>query len=143
MGYSKDRLDNIYDKTGGYCHICHKKIARRNYGKTGRRGAWQVDHSNPRANGGSDSLNNFFAACVSCNASKGAKSTRSQRRKNGKVRSPYSQKEKQAIIHENTVLGSGTGLIAGAIAGGVRGGVIGAVIGGILGSMIEPEQENA
>lgn len=32
------RLRKIYDKTDGYCHICHKKLAFSNHGITGAKG---------------------------------------------------------------------------------------------------------
>ncbi len=72
MGYTDDELNYIYDKTGGYCNWCEKKIAFRNYGRVGERGAWEVDHSNPLALGGTDYLRNLVPACIPCNRSKGA-----------------------------------------------------------------------
>ena len=64
MKFEKSQLDSIYRRTTGYCHLCHVKLARRNYGKTGMKGAWQVEHSVPRSKGGTDHFNNLFAACV-------------------------------------------------------------------------------
>ncbi len=77
--YSADRLNDIYDKTDGRCHICREKLSWSNYGEPGNSGAWEVDHSNPRVNCGTDRLTNLYAACIPCNRSKGSKSTRSQR----------------------------------------------------------------
>ena len=74
MGYSKEKLHEIYDRTTGYCHICHKKLAFKNYSSVGSRGAWEVEHSKPRAKGGSDNLKNLYPACIFCNRSKGKKS---------------------------------------------------------------------
>ena len=52
MGWSNDILNKVYDKTGGYCYHCGKKLAWKNYGISKARGAWEVDHSNPLSKGG-------------------------------------------------------------------------------------------
>ena len=89
------RSEKGYDKTDGRCHICHRKVFWSKYGFVNLRGAWEVDHSNPRANGGSDRLSNLFPACISCNRSKGSKSTRTQRAKHGFTKAPESKKTKE------------------------------------------------
>lgn len=71
MGYTNDELNYVYDKTGGYCHYCGKKLAWKNYGQVGERCAWEVDHSVPKVLGGTDYLRNLWPACISCNRSKG------------------------------------------------------------------------
>lgn len=73
---NRDTLAYIYDKTDGYCYHCGKKIAWSNYGQSGRRGAWEVDHSKPRSRGGTDHLNNLVPSCIPCNRSKGSMTTR-------------------------------------------------------------------
>lgn len=70
MGYSDEELSYIYDKTGGYCWHCGKKLAWKNYGRPSERGAWEVDHSNPVSRGGTDYLQNLVPACIECNRSK-------------------------------------------------------------------------
>ena len=67
MAYSDEELSYIYDKNDGYCWHCGKKIDFVNYGKVGRKGAWEIDHSNPR---GVDDLRNWVPACIGCNRSK-------------------------------------------------------------------------
>lgn len=62
--WDEERLRKVYDKTEGYCYHCDKKIAWTNYGRPGRRGAWEVDHSIPRSAGGTDHLNNLMPSCV-------------------------------------------------------------------------------
>lgn len=79
MPYSAEELNYIYDKTGGYCEYCDKKLAFKNYGMLGERGAWEVDHSNPRCRGGTDYLRNLFPACIDCNRNKGIRTGRSMR----------------------------------------------------------------
>lgn len=46
MPYSRSQLRRIYDRTSGYCHLCHKKLAFTNYGRYGAKGVWEVEHSN-------------------------------------------------------------------------------------------------
>jgi hypothetical protein len=52
MAFNEAELNQIYDRTTGRCHICHKKLAFRNYGAVGVRAAWEVEHSIPQAKGG-------------------------------------------------------------------------------------------
>lgn len=134
MAFDKQRQDEIYKRTDGYCHICRKKLARKNYGKPGTRGAWEVEHSNSKAKGGSDRLNNLYPACVSCNRSKQDKSTRSARQKHGFKAAPLSKAKKQG----NAI----TGALSGAFLGlkfGLPGAVAGAAVGALVGSKFEPK----
>ena len=73
MTFSDDDLNDIYDKNGGCCWHCGKKLAFSNYGIVGARGAWEVDHSSPF---GVDDLRNWEPACVPCNRSKQDLTTR-------------------------------------------------------------------
>lgn len=70
MGYSYEEISYIFNKTNGYCRFCKKQLAFSNYGKRNARGGWEVEHSNPRANGGTDHGRNLYAACWSCNLKK-------------------------------------------------------------------------
>jgi len=75
MAYSNDDLNDIYDKTGGRCACCGKKLAFINYGLGGgarAKGRWEVAHGRPRALGGSDGFRNLWPMCVDCNRSMGA-----------------------------------------------------------------------
>ena len=83
---TKEALDYIYRKTNGYCYHCGKKIARKNYGKTRVRGAWEVEHGNPKSRGGVDDRRNWFPSCVSCNRKKGTMTTTEFRRQMEKAR---------------------------------------------------------
>jgi len=94
MAFTKEQLNRIYEKTNGKCHICRKKLAHGNYGVAGTRGAWEVEHSKPRSNGGTDHGNNLFAACISCNRSKSNGSTKAAREKHGYKCAPFSETQK-------------------------------------------------
>lgn len=126
------RLNEIYDRTGGYCHICHKKLAFQNYGAFGRRGAWEIEHSVPRALGGTDRLCNLYPACISCNRLKQQASTRAARCRNGQTRAPLSAERRKQRKNENTWIGTGLGFVLGAPLGGL-GALLGPIIGGYLG----------
>ena len=74
--YSDRTLNRIFDKNGGHCWHCGKQLAWSNYGRKRARGAWEVDHSIARYNGGTDQINNLVPSCISCNRSKGPMNTR-------------------------------------------------------------------
>jgi len=93
MSFKNEVLNSVFDKTAGRCHLCRKSLAFSKYGKHGTRGAWHIEHSHPKALGGTDHLNNLFPACISCNLEKGTESTRTIRRKHGLRRAPYSKTE--------------------------------------------------
>ncbi|MDR3669173.1 MAG: HNH endonuclease [Ignavibacteriaceae bacterium] len=107
----------IYDRTTGYCHICRKKLSFGNYGLIGQKGAWEIEHSNPKSLGGSDRFHNLYASCISCNRRKNNKSTLSVRREHGLSRAPLSNIKRKEVKKVNS--------IAGAIIGGVVGSVMG------------------
>jgi hypothetical protein len=134
--YDSAILDSIYAKTGGYCHLCHKKLSRVNYGNSSGKGAWHVEHSLAKASGGTNHLNNLFAACISCNIEKGTRSARSVRMSKGKTGVPMSvaQRKRAQAKEDNTV----TGILAGGLLG-LRFGAFGALVGGIVGGIIGSE----
>lgn len=138
--FDNTKLDKIFSKTDGKCHLCGKKLCYSNYGKLEGRGKWEVEHSIPKAEGGTDNLNNLYAACVSCNRSKGKQSTRSARVKNGRTRAPYSANKKENIKKYNTLGGSllGFGLTA-LVTSNPVGLVIGAVTGSLIGNSFNPD----
>ena len=139
MKKDNKRLNAIYDKTNGYCHICHKKIAFSNYGLNGAKGAWHIDHSIPRAKGGSDHLNNLYPACIPCNLYKKDSSNSTIRRVHGNKRAPFSKNKLERIKSENTA----KGIVAGASIGlllGPGGAFIGGLVGGIIGNDTSPKK---
>ncbi len=128
MRFSDADLRMIYDRTSGKCHICGKQVAFTNYGLFEKKGCWEVEHSNARARGGTDRLNNLYPACISCNRSKGAVTTRAARAREGRTRAPLSREKRAEARSENAVLrgllsffgtaavaGPGWGIIAGAV----------------------------
>ncbi len=70
MPFSDDVINVVYDKNDGYCYYCGKKLSFANYGEVGARGSWHIDHSRPKAKGGSDYLRNLVPACIDCNLGK-------------------------------------------------------------------------
>ena len=139
MVFTNEQLNNIYDRTTGYCHICHKKVAFKNYGKFGERGAWEVEHSNPQAKDGTNRLTNLYPACISCNRSKQASSTRSVRAANGKSHAPLSATKRKHAKLGNAVAGSIIGAtVVNALIPGL--GILGALVGANAGHKKNPDK---
>jgi len=124
------RRRQIYDRTGGRCHLCDKKLAFKNYGSPGARAAWNVDHSRARARGGSDRLSNLLPACISCNSSKQARPNRAIRRRNGVAAKPPSRVDRR-LTKARKQFGA-----FGAVVGLAAGGLPGAFVGGVLGAAL-------
>jgi hypothetical protein len=141
MIYTQRDLRRIYDRTTGYCHICRKKLALKNYGRLGARAAWEVEHSNPRACGGTDRYSNLYAACISCNRSKGAASTSCARREFGQTRAPLSRDNRASAKAGNAFAGGFWGLVAGAVLRLTPGGlIVTTVLGAIAGAQADPDE---
>ena len=134
----RDRLDRIFSRTDGHCHICHKRLCFGNYAAIGKRGAWEIEHSRPRSRGGTDHLNNLYAACVSCNRSKGNGTTASAGSGNGYRAAPLSEKRK----NRNAWTGGTVGALAFLFVPPplrLVALVAGAAVGALLGHDYEPE----
>jgi 5-methylcytosine-specific restriction endonuclease McrA len=127
--YSNDRLNSIFDRTDGKCHLCHRKLSFSSYGVRGAFGAWQVDHSVPLAHGGSENLNNLFAACTACNLLKGTRCTATVRRWLGTQRAPLSLRRKKVEDRANMLMITIVGASVGASMLGRRGVLVGALAG--------------
>src|SRR2546422_7786095 len=69
--FNPEDLEDVFEKTRGYCRYCGKQLAWSNYGRVGERGAWEVEHSIPISRGGTNYFRNLWAACVDCNTEKG------------------------------------------------------------------------
>lgn len=139
MTFTDDELDRIYARTGGDCHLCGGRLARSNYGRMGRRGAWEVDHSKAQAAGGSHHGNNLFPAHISCNRSKQANSSRAVRQQNGLQCAPPSTARRKRVRAQNTAAG---GLI-GAGFGYILGGPVVALLLGTMGLVAGHESDPA
>lgn len=139
MARTKEELRKIYNRTSGYCHICHKKLALKNYGCFDERGAWEIEHSNPKVNGGTNRSNNLYAACITCNRSKGANTTCAARMCHGKTRAPLCvEKRKTAKLVNGLVYGGG-GAAIGSLFGPV-GTLVGAALGARKGYKKNPDR---
>ncbi len=135
----RERLQKIYRKTDGNCHICHGKLSFSNYSSPGSRGAWEVEHSVPKSKGGSDNLNNLFAAHISCNREKGTLNTKTARSYYGNSRAPYSKSKKKIIRSKNTAAGAIIGGLIGSFLG-PEGTILGAGIGAAIGNGTSPKK---
>jgi len=135
MAYDNDTLNQIYDRTNGRCHICGKKLSFVNYARPRRRGAWEVEHSNPKVKGGTNYLRNLFPACINCNREKGTIATRTARTWHGRKRAPLSKEKKKKAKRSNAIIGGVVGGLFGLIAGpwGVAAGVA-------IGHSIDPDK---
>jgi len=138
MTYDTKTLRRIYDRTSGYCHLCGKKLSFSNYAYPRRKGAWEVEHSNPRVSGGSDGLNNLFPACIQCNRAKGSYTTRTARSWHGRRRAPLSREGRKKTKRLNAIAGGAIGGLLGALAG-PWGAVIGAAVGAGIGKSLNPD----
>lgn len=139
MSFTEEQLNGIYDRTSGYCHICHKKVAFKNYGQQGAKGAWEVEHSVPRAKGGTNHLNNLYPACIPCNRAKGTRCTKSVRAENGVSKAPLSVTSRQKAKNENALAGGVIGGTLGSVFGPL-GVVIGAALGAKIGNSSNPDR---
>ncbi len=139
MAFTNEKLNLIFDRTDGCCHICRKKLNFQNYGMFGKQGDWEVEHSKPKSKGGTNHRNNLYAACISCNRSKNNSSTRSARIKHGYKGAPFSRNKRI----ENSVAGAGTlGTIAWFLAPPhlkVAAVLVSVAAGGLIGYNSEPE----
>lgn len=136
MAYSDEILTAIFRKTDGRCHICWKRLRFNSYGQSS---GWEVEHSNPRCNGGTDRLCNLFPAHRSCNREKGMRTTRTARSWNGQTRAPLSRMKKEEIRSRNRWGWGTAGAALLGLVGGPGGLLIGALAGAALGDSIDPE----
>ena len=131
-------LLTIFNRTDGQCHLCGKELTYRNYGKPGTRRCWEIEHSKPRALGGTDHGNNRKPACIGCNRKKGVLDARSIRRANGLKRSPISRNRREQISRKRRWIGTVSGALMGARLLGPPGFVAGAFIGLVAGNEFKP-----
>ena len=136
-----EQLIAIFSRTSGRCHLCHGKLALRNYGVPAARGAWHVEHSKPRARGGTNHGNNLLPAHVGCNLRKGTQSTRSIRQANGKKRKPMSFERRERVREKNQFVGATAGAAIGLLVGGPIGAFLGTFVGAVYGSEVRPTDE--
>jgi hypothetical protein len=138
--WTDEDLEHIFESTSGKCHLCHKKLARRNYGgPTSARGAWHVDHLRPLARGGADDRRNAKPACVSCNCSKRDGSNRSVRVRHGRSRAPLSKEQRTEAKLRQGATGAGLGALIGGTLAGPPGAWLGGAIGALIGHESDPD----
>lgn len=141
MLWTDEQLDRIFQRTRGRCHLCWKALTQTNYGRLKRRGAWEVDHSRPRARGGTDHRNNLFAACISCNRSKRHGANATIRSRYGRTRAPMSPTEYEAAKRGAAASWSIASIVAACALGMTGGGaVLVATLVGLLVYGDDPEE---
>jgi len=69
---NRGKLRAVYEKTKGRCWYCGSYMYPL--------GNWQVEHQNPRAQGGDDHHENLVPACRECNTRKGNRTVEQYRR---------------------------------------------------------------
>lgn len=111
MTFDNETLQRVFDRTDGHCHICRRRLAYSNYGQIGKRGAWEVEHSIARSNGGTDRLSNLYPAHIACNRSKGIRHSTSARGAHGFRCAPLSAAKKRKNAVKGGLLGGLLGLI--------------------------------
>lgn len=136
-GFDNETRRTVFQKSNGRCHLCLRSLAFSNYGNHGARGAWEIDHSRPRSRGGTDHLNNLYAAHTTCNRAKQARSSASVRMGNGYTRPPLSAAAMEKLKSEDAWVGALTIGLFGARFFGPAGLLIGAVIGAISAYSVE------
>lgn len=141
MRFANDQRNNVYDRTSGKCHLCGRKLSFHNYGLFGARGAWEVEHSNPKSRGGTNRLNNLYPACISCNRAKNNRSTRSARAVYGKRKAPLSVGARRKAKVQNAVVAGILGAVAGSIFG-PGGAILGGALGAGLGHNQDPDNDD-
>jgi 5-methylcytosine-specific restriction endonuclease McrA len=62
---SKNDKKTIWDKTGGLCHFCGKKLSFD--AKRGDKGRWHSDHILPLSLEGKNDVKNYLPICNVCN----------------------------------------------------------------------------
>lgn len=135
MAYNQEDLREIYRKTDGRCHLCWKGLRFSSYGQDG---GWEVEHSNPRSNGGTDRFHNLFPAHIRCNRQKGTITTRTVRAWHGQTRAPLSKAKKEEIRSKNR-WGWAAGLGLFGIPAGLPAVLFLGLIGAAIGDSINPE----
>lgn len=113
MKVTNELISSVFRRTGGDCHICHEPVGPRSYGKVHSAVGWEIDHSVPRSKGGADRANNLYPAHVSCNRSKGAKSTTAARRVYGHTAAPRSTEQRTSERQIALLVGIAAGGLVG------------------------------
>ena len=141
----KERLQRILDKTNSRCHLCREKLSLDNYAKPPEQGGWEIEHSRPQSKGGSDHMNNLYAACVPCNRQKGNRSNQRIRRKHGFTKAPQSQKRARKTAFGKAgafaVGGAALGKKIAGNKGALAGGVVGFLCGGVVALFTDPDKK--
>jgi len=131
MAYDLIILRKIYNKTSGYCHICHKKLSFTKYGATGGKGCWEVEHSNAKIKGNQIHFNNLFPTCVQCIRDKSISKSKTARALHGEITAPITItgriRARRQKANKGAIIGGAAGLLLGQL---------GVLVGATIGSSI-------
>jgi hypothetical protein len=95
-----------------------------------------VEHSRPRALGGTDHANNLYAACIPCNRENSHLwSTRTVRARNGQQGAPLSRTKRAEAKRQQALTGAVLCRFAGSVFG-----PFGAIVGAAIGDEQNPDQ---
>lgn len=134
MKYTAEQRKRIWKSTNGRCHLTGRRLKLADYGTT-----WEIDHSRPRARGGSDHANNLKPATITANRAKQAASSRAVRRRHGLSRSPMSPAERSRTKSRRALGGAVAGAALAAAVLGPPGLFFGAAVGALFGHSGKPE----
>ena len=65
MAFSNEVKEKAWERAGGHCETCDKKLGHGNHFK-GQWGAYETHHIKPVSKGGSDNLGNSKVVCLPC-----------------------------------------------------------------------------
>ena len=69
MSYSDKTKREIFDSSSGICALCDNELVFELHGSK-EEGGWEIDHSKPKADGGTEHINNLQPMCWECNRKK-------------------------------------------------------------------------
>lgn len=138
--WTKEQIERAFKHSQGKCNQCGWPLVFAAYGRTGHRDEWHIEHSRPRARGGTDHGNNLYGAHAECNIKKGAGSNSKVRREYGLTRAPLSENEESKRRRNQAVQGGLLGFVAATALDVVTPGA-GLIGGAIIGALIEPNEK--
>ena len=114
MRWTEQQKRRAYQRTQGLCHLCHHPVRYSAFG-TRQTDGWQMDHSRPQNDDGSDHGNNLYPAHWDCNAAKRDRNNRYVRSRYGVKRAPLSARAEGKARTSQAVVGGVLGTLGGVV----------------------------